>query len=205
MTKIMLTAAVAAMALATTPVVQAQNMATPRSETAVSAPAGLDRIRSDEIRASHMIGSTVYDRQNQDVGKVKDLILNKDGRIDAVVVDVGSFLGVGGKFVALKPTDIKTDNNRLTLDLTKDQLKQARSYELRNSETGAGSSTSPVEGGRLGTPSHHREYTGPPAEPSGARYIWPGAPGQWRSPRLHRAANARDAMPKRAPAAIAAV
>jgi hypothetical protein len=41
-------------------------------------------------------------------------------------------------------------NNRLTLDLTKEQLQQAQSYRLENPNTGAGSSTSPVHGGQLG-------------------------------------------------------
>ena len=79
------------------------------------------------------------------------MILNKDGKVDAVVIDVGSFLGLGGKDVAVLPSDIKTDNNRLTLDRTKEQLQQMASYNLENKNTGAGTSTSPVEGGRLQT------------------------------------------------------
>jgi sporulation protein YlmC with PRC-barrel domain len=106
-------------------------------------------IQSDEVRASKMIGSAVYDVQNRKIGSVADLILNKDGKIDAVVVDVGSFLGMGGKDVAVLPSDIKTDNNRLTLDRTKEQLQQMANYDLANRNTGAGTSTSPVEGGRL--------------------------------------------------------
>jgi sporulation protein YlmC with PRC-barrel domain len=146
LSKISFTAAVTAIALMTAPVAFAQALN----------PTG-DRIKSDEIRASNMIGSSVYDRQNQDLGKVKDIVLNKDGRIDAVVVDVGTFLGMGGKYVAVRPTDIKTDNNRLTLDMDKGQLKQALAYHLENRDTGAGTSTSPVEGGHLGTPAQRRE------------------------------------------------
>jgi sporulation protein YlmC with PRC-barrel domain len=159
LSKLMPMAALAAIALATAPIAYAQNMTAPRNETAGSmatSPTG-DRIKSDEIRVSNMIGSSVYDRQNQDIGKVKDLILNKNGRIDAVVVDVGSFLGMGGKYVGVEPSKIKTDNNRLTLDMTKAQLKQARAYQLTDRDTGAGSSTSPVEGGHLGTPAQRRE------------------------------------------------
>jgi len=47
--------------------------------------------------------------------------------------------------------DLKTDHNRLTLDLTKEQLQQAQNYRLENPNTGAGSSTSPVHGGHLGS------------------------------------------------------
>jgi len=72
------------------------------------------------------------------------------GRVDNVVLDVGSFLGMGGKYVAVPISDIKTDNNRLTLDRTKEQLQQMASYELENSNTGAGTSPSPPTGGQLG-------------------------------------------------------
>ena len=97
-----------------------------------------------------MIGSTVYDSQNRSIGKVSDLVLNRNGSVDVVVVDVGSFLGVGGKYVAVPLTDIKTDNKRLTLDRSKEQLQAMAAYQLENPDTGAGKSTSPATGGHLG-------------------------------------------------------
>jgi sporulation protein YlmC with PRC-barrel domain len=147
--KIHLTAAVA-LALATaTPIAYAQT-ATTHETRALAASEALPRsIQTDEIRASKMIGSAVYDVQNRKIGSVSDVVLNKDGKVDAVVIDVGSFLGMGGKDVAVLPSDIKTDNNRLTLDRTKEQLQQMANYNLENRNTGAGSSTSPVQGGNL--------------------------------------------------------
>jgi len=148
--KIHLTAAVALALAAAAPVAYAQTATTHDTRVAASdtLPHG---IQADEIRASKMIGSAVYDVQNRKFGSVDDVILNKDGKVDAVVIDVGSFLGMGGKDVAVLPSDIKTDNNRLTLDRTKEQLQQMASYNLENKNTGAGTSTSPVEGGRLQT------------------------------------------------------
>ena len=70
--------------------------------------------------------------------------------VDDVVIDIGSFLGMGGKDIAVKVNDIKTDNNRLTLDRTKEQLQQMASYNLEDRNTGAGTSTSPATGGHLG-------------------------------------------------------
>jgi sporulation protein YlmC with PRC-barrel domain len=110
-----------------------------------------ETIQADQIRASKMIGSTVYDVHNRKIGHVKDLVLDRNGQIASVVVDVGAFLGMGGKYVAVALHDFKTDHNRLTLDMTKEQLQQAQNYRLENRNTGAGSSTSPVHGGRLGT------------------------------------------------------
>jgi sporulation protein YlmC with PRC-barrel domain len=115
------------------------------------AQAGQEYIQPDQIRASKMIGSRVYDLHNRNIGKVQDLVLARDGKIDLVVLDVGSFLGMGGKNVAVKPGDFKTDNNRLTLDVTKEQLQQMANFKLRDRNTGAGSSTSPVHGGKIGS------------------------------------------------------
>src|SRR5438094_2168025 len=109
-----------------------------------------ETIKPDQIRGSKMIGSTVYDVQNRNIGKVRDLVLDKDGKIATVVVDVGTFLGMGGKSVGVKLSDLKTDNNRITLDRTKEQLQQMANYRLDNRNTSAGSTTSPVHGGKLG-------------------------------------------------------
>ena len=143
-----ITAAAAALFMATAPLAYAQPAA---RETTVAMVSSSGVIQSDQIRASKMIGSSVYDVQNRDIGKVQDVILDRDGRVAAVVVDVGTFLGMGGKDVAVQLSDIKSDNNRLTLDITKEQLQQAQAYQLENPDTGAGSSTSPVHGGQLGS------------------------------------------------------
>jgi sporulation protein YlmC with PRC-barrel domain len=140
-------AAFATLMIATAPFAYAQTAAQPRTVTTVG---GESRIQPDQIRASKMIGATVYDVQNRNIGSVKDLVLDRNGQVASVVVDVGAFLGMGGKYVAVPPRDIKTNNNRLTLDMTKEQLQQVANYRLEDRDTGAGTSTSPVHGGQLG-------------------------------------------------------
>ena len=140
-------AAFATILIATAPLAYAETA--PQAQTGAAATAS--QIQPDQIRASKMIGSTVYDVHNRKIGHVKDLVLDRNGQIASVVVDVGAFLGMGGKYVAVALHDFKTDHNRLTLDMTKEQLQQAQNYRLENRNTGAGSSTSPVHGGRLGT------------------------------------------------------
>lgn len=148
MSKFYMTAAMA-LALAATVPAYAQTATTHERQVVAANEMLTHSIQPDEVRASKMIGSAVYDVQNRKIGSVADVILNRDGKVDAVVIDVGSFLGMGGKDVAVLPSDIKTDNNRLTLDRTKEQLQQMANYDLANRNTGAGTSTSPVEGGRL--------------------------------------------------------
>ena len=135
-----MTAAVAALLIATAPLAYAATGAASHT------------VQPDQIRASKMIGSSVYSSQNADIGTVQDVIVNRDGRVASVVVDVGTFLGMGGKDVAVRFSAIKSDNNnnnRLILDMTKAQLEAAQSYQLVNPDTGSGSSTAPVERGHL--------------------------------------------------------
>src|ERR1700674_5845019 len=156
MTKTMSAVAVA-MLLGTMPIAYAQAphpaTATPHPATAQSTTVNRaeETIQSDQIRASKMIGSAVYDVQNRKIGKVHDLVLDRDGKIAAVVVDVGTFLGMGGKSVAVQLSDLKTDNNRLTLDRTKHKLQQMANYRLETRSPGAASTPSPVHAGNLGS------------------------------------------------------
>jgi sporulation protein YlmC with PRC-barrel domain len=108
-------------------------------------------IQPDQMRANKIIGASVYDRNNAKIGSVQDIVLDRDGRVAAVVVDVGGFLGMGAKDVAVRLSDIKTDNNRLTLDLTKPELQRMATYHLTDRNTGAGTTESPVHGGTLGS------------------------------------------------------
>ena len=56
---------------------------------------------AQEVSASDLIGARVYGSDDADLGEVSDIVFNENGDIDAVVVDVGGFLGIGEKPVAL--------------------------------------------------------------------------------------------------------
>ena len=132
MSKSGITAVLAAMLTVSAPMAFAQTSPTPGT---VRMSAGATQMAPAEIRASKFIGSTVYDAQNQNLGSVKDLLFAHDGGVQAAIVDVGAFLGMGGKYVAVGLNDIKTDNNRLTLSMTKDQLKAAPEFKFNDTNT----------------------------------------------------------------------
>jgi len=52
-------------------------------------------------RAKKLIGATVYNDQNEKVGKIDDMIIAPDGKLSVAVVDVGGFLGLGAHRVAI--------------------------------------------------------------------------------------------------------
>jgi sporulation protein YlmC with PRC-barrel domain len=139
-----MTAIIAALVAASMSAAYAQTTTAPSAAPHSAATTPITaQMKPDQMRASKFVGSTVYDVQNQNIGSVKDLIFDHDARIDAVVVDVGTFLGMGGKYVAIKLSDIKTANNRLTLDKTKDQLKSADEFKFPETSS-TGTSTPPA-------------------------------------------------------------
>lgn len=127
--------AIAAIAVAvslSTPAVFAQTISPPNAGHPIRLLKVALTTQSGDLRASQLIGSTVYDVQNRNIGSVKDIVLDRNGQVHAVVVDVGAFLGVGGKYVAVNLADLKTENDRLTLNRSKEELQAAQSYQLDN-------------------------------------------------------------------------
>jgi sporulation protein YlmC with PRC-barrel domain len=112
--------------------------------------ASSDMIRPDQRRASRMIGDAVYDGNDQKIGDVIDIVLDNDGTVAAVVIGLGDDLGMGDKNVAVPMNDIHTDHRYMTLDRSRDQLRQSASYQLGGQNTGAGSSSMPEHGGQSG-------------------------------------------------------
>ena len=60
-----------------------------------------------EWQGSKLIGLNVYNGQNEKIGDIKELMVNKEGRIDTVVIAVGGFLGMGEHDVAIKFSELK--------------------------------------------------------------------------------------------------
>ncbi len=58
-------------------------------------------------RASKLMGLDVYNEANEKLGDVNELILDKDGKINAVVIGVGGFLGMGEHDIAVTMDKLK--------------------------------------------------------------------------------------------------
>jgi hypothetical protein len=61
-------------------------------------------------QSSKMIGLDVYNQQNNKIGDIKELLLDKDGKVAQVAIGVGGFLGMGEHDVAVKWSDLKFTN-----------------------------------------------------------------------------------------------
>src|ERR1700731_927480 len=104
-----ITAALAGTALLAT-VASAQTPTTPADRTA---PAATTSSSSSTLslqgnwRASKVVGLSVYNDNNESLGTINDLLMDKSGNIKAVVLGVGGFLGVGEHLVAVPFDKIK--------------------------------------------------------------------------------------------------
>jgi len=82
---------------------------------------------------------SVYDPSNNKIGEIEDVLLSPDGKVSALIVGVGGFLGMGEKDVAVPFTAVKhtTKDGKvyLTLDTTKDVLKAAPGLKYDRTST----------------------------------------------------------------------
>ena len=65
-------------------------------------------------RASDLIGKDVYGANNEDMGEVGDVLIDRNGQVRAVVLDLGGFLGIGETQVAvpMQSLQFRSDDNR---------------------------------------------------------------------------------------------
>jgi len=102
------------------------------SETMNTAPA-------DSSTVTNYYKQSVYDPQQSKIGTIDDVLVDKSGKVTALIVGVGGFLGAGEKDVAVPfsavKTEMKNDKPYLTLDATKDSLKAATGYRYDRDKT----------------------------------------------------------------------
>ena len=96
------------------------------SDTYVTVPT------SDDL-SSKVVGLDIYNKDNKDIGTIKDIALNQNGRTSAYIVSVGGFLGMGEHYVAVSPQAVNVsykDNKwHANMNATADQLKAAPEFK----------------------------------------------------------------------------
>src|SRR5229473_444705 len=70
-----------------------------RANTAPAASTTSSSLQGD-WRASKVVGLSVYNDNNESIGSINELLMDKGGAIKAVVLGVGGFLGIGEHLVA---------------------------------------------------------------------------------------------------------
>ena len=80
-----------------------------RAAPAATAPAASAEkmMLKNNWRASKLMGLDVYNEANEKLGDINELILDKNGRVNAVVIEVGGFLGMGEHDIAVTMDKLK--------------------------------------------------------------------------------------------------
>lgn len=93
----------------------------PKVEGPAATPAQVDRL----------IGTDAVAADGRKVGKIENLLVAPDGRVDYVVLEWGGVLGLGERQVAVPWKDVKLnpESTVATVDMTREQLEQAQRYD----------------------------------------------------------------------------
>lgn len=80
-----------------------------------------------------LIGRPVQSAKNEDLGRIVDVITDREGRLRAAVIDFGGFLGVGTRKIAVDWRALHFSDNggmdKLIAELPRDQLRSAPVYK----------------------------------------------------------------------------
>jgi sporulation protein YlmC with PRC-barrel domain len=107
---------------APSPATPAQNPPAAATTTAPAAKSGM-------WRSSKLIGLNVYNDQNEKLGDISEILLDKQGKVEGVIIGVGGFLGMGQR-------DIKVDMAKLKF--VDEPAKTTSNATTTTTTTGAG-------------------------------------------------------------------
>jgi len=82
--------------------------------------------------ANTLIGNDVYNLKDEDLGDIKEIMLDmRTGRVNYAVLSFGGFLGMGEKLFAVpwSALTLDTQNKRFTLNVEKDRLESAPGFD----------------------------------------------------------------------------
>jgi sporulation protein YlmC with PRC-barrel domain len=108
---------------------------TDTTQTAAIDRSTLTQMEMGQIRTEDFVGTTVYGANEENVGEVGDIIMSADGGgVDAVILDVGGFLGMGEKEVALGLDNLQFMSDAdgelyVYTNLSKEQLEAQPAYD----------------------------------------------------------------------------
>jgi hypothetical protein len=106
------------------------------SKTTGTAPADakFTTVSKDEMFSSKLKGLNVHNQKDESIGEITDLAL-KNHQVDALILSVGGFLGMGEHYVAVSPSEVnvrydaKNDKWLASMNTTKEALKAAPEFK----------------------------------------------------------------------------
>jgi sporulation protein YlmC with PRC-barrel domain len=117
----------------------------PEPATAAQASANANRFVTNEGQDQWLVGNlwnkSVYNAAGKSIGDLKDVLVDHNGKVVAIVVGVGGFLGLGEKNVAVDFNYLEKNGgispNRIVLNMSEQDLRSAPDFH----RPGTGSSS----------------------------------------------------------------
>ncbi len=85
-------------------------------------------------RVSKLLGKSVVNNTNQQIGSLDDIIIDRNRTISYAILQVGSFLGLGGHLVAVPFESLVIDETGSRIELpnaTRDQLEKLTEFKYK--------------------------------------------------------------------------
>lgn len=94
---------------------------------------GYHKVEMAQLTTEMLTGARVYGTEDEDVGEISELLMTSDGKLDRAVIDVGGFLGMGEKPIAVPMGELtimqNDDDVRVYIDATEESLESQPEYE----------------------------------------------------------------------------
>ena len=92
----------------------------------------LNSLPTSSTTVANYYKQNVYDPADAKIGEISDVLVGQDGKVDAFIISVGGFLGLGEKDVAVPFSAVHATQRNgswyLTMNATKDSLREAHGY-----------------------------------------------------------------------------
>ncbi len=103
-----------------------------RGTNASDGPPSVQVLNSHEVEG--ILGRQVRSAANEDMGRIVDVMVDRNGQARAAIIDFGGFLGVGSRKIAVDWSALHfpppgDKSGRIALELTRDQVKAAPEYQ----------------------------------------------------------------------------
>jgi sporulation protein YlmC with PRC-barrel domain len=117
-----------------TPEVQIGQVSPPSGAPAPDAGnSGTPAMVFDDQEVSSILGKGVRSNAGEDMGRIVDVIVSRDGQIHAAIIDFGGFLGIGTRKIAVDWNALNFapvgKPGAITLELTRNQVRLAPEYK----------------------------------------------------------------------------